>query len=627
MDQAHTLTLDQQIYLNNLAALKLTHPLLAERIDCPFPSDSQAPILSATRDGHLNFRLTQDDGCLQWFGRTSIPAVRAEALLKQFQAGQANVMLPGIGEGTEAVRLAQQIGIHRAVFVWETDQTAVQLMLRLHDVAGLITDRRLIFLICPLERLTTTLIKWLEENPGHLCPNRIMMWPWQTPNDLVACRMAVEQAFHQIESRREQQLMEIRQKISSSADADISESVDLSIKIGESGSPVVPVMALLAQDQVWAVVDGLCTGASAMDWTPIKLDVRSPADIHPVKRATQLLDTAKNGIDFAILIHHTRNEVREVLPDDIPVISWLGHPAVLDEHLLRRTSVKNFIAVSGTWMADRAAEFGLDKDHLFVCPPPCLADLEHDCDLESGARPVDVAIIADLYPIDAESYGYQLPTYKMIWQSAVDLIAARIESFNDSQVDTLLRRAEDKAKTRIENPGIRRDMILALTTRVAHSLIWRNIVQVLVNNNIKYELYGNGWTGVPGVKAAGTAINFEKKKKIFRESKMIIHADVTGEITTDALLAAGCGAVVLTRRHPRDQLPGGVAAVFQNDCEILNFSNKDGVIEAISRLLGEDELRKRIALQARQKCASDLSPEAWLKSLRAAATSFFTGRD
>ena len=106
--------LDPGMWVRNLAALREADPDAAERIETAAPPAGIEAVAARTRDGGVNFQLRRSDGSFTWLGRSSLPAVRAAELLKQFQSGTGNVLLAGIGEGTEAFLLTQSLAAHEA---------------------------------------------------------------------------------------------------------------------------------------------------------------------------------------------------------------------------------------------------------------------------------------------------------------------------------------------------------------------------------------------------------------------------------------------------------------------------------------------------------------------------------
>jgi hypothetical protein len=188
---------DTAIFDRNLEALRAEDADLALRLAgldiSPF-----SPTPAHTRDGRLSFRLTRTEGQREWLGRTSIPGVRAAALLEQFDPGNRNVLLPGFGEGTEIHNLLAKLDPHRLVFVWEPELITIRLGLALRDYRGGLTGSRLIILQCPNTHLTEELARWLIGHPHHQCPTRLMAWPWQSQAELAECRSAVEAAWQQV---------------------------------------------------------------------------------------------------------------------------------------------------------------------------------------------------------------------------------------------------------------------------------------------------------------------------------------------------------------------------------------------------------------------------------------------
>lgn len=187
---------DPALLAHNLDALQPAHPDLALRL-ASFDLTPFNPQPALTRDGQLSYRLTRPDGKTYWLGRSSVPGVRASVLMEQFDPGQGNVLLPGIGEGTEIETLLTRLKPPRTVFVWESELINIRLTLALHDFSAGLRAGRLVLLNCVAADLTSTLVNWLVSHPGVPGPTRIMLWPWQSQADAAQCRIAVEAALHQ----------------------------------------------------------------------------------------------------------------------------------------------------------------------------------------------------------------------------------------------------------------------------------------------------------------------------------------------------------------------------------------------------------------------------------------------
>jgi|GEM_PF-723966 len=632
MTQIAPPTLDTTIYERNLAALRKADPTLADRL-VKATDKIMSPTQAVTRDGKLSFQTVQPDGMAHWLGRTSIPSVRAPALLANFEAGEANVLLPGIREGTETYLLTRQLSRHRAVFVWEQQTTPIGLVLRLHDLADAITDERVVFIVCSLDELTGTLVDWLNQHPGHLCPDRIMMWPWQQPGDLVACRSAIQAAYTRIEERRNQVLGEQRAQLAS-----LVRSIDtISAAAGPTPSGTAPSLAMLslhARDDVWRLCSGFAQAARGLGWRLASTGVQKPGDVHPLARLSQLAVQSEGGTDCALLLEITRHDVRDIWPANGPVVSWFGPLGRIDPTLPARLGKHDPLVVTSSQLAERAIEAGVEPSRVSVCPLPCLATAATNTEIadssvdatppDTDGRPIDVAVVANLAPTDPESHGHRLPTHMRVWNTAIDLLKARIDAFTENQIEPLLARAEEKVGSRIEDAAPRRAMVHSLGTSVANTLLWRAIVQTLVKNDISVAIRGHGWSAVPDVDWDGPAGSLADREAFFRRAKIVVHADVTGTVSLDTLLAAGAGAVLLARRHPEDDRTGGLVTLLALQQEMVGFRTVRELVAHVRWLLEKPADAKKIADRARRRCLSEHSPECRLRALWAVATSFFT---
>ncbi|HPD29728.1 MAG TPA: glycosyltransferase [Phycisphaerae bacterium] len=603
-----TPNLDPLILERNLAALREVDPELAQRLaDLPDAS-GPPPMPARTRDGRLSFRLKQSDGWMTWFGRTSIPGVRAAALLDRFDAGRANVFFPGMGEGSEVEMLLPRLGAHRAIFVWEPDPVNLKLALRLHDLAAAISAKRLVLMTSGLGQLADALYQWLMRNPGHLCPNQMMMFPWQTPAEIAPIRFAVEQAYQRTERDRQTALAQVHHRWRTMPHPQ-------SPAAGDAPAHVL-ILALHALDETWSTADALSVAAAKLGWHATVADIRTPGDMHSLARARRVLESPHGPPSFSILLNVIREQVCDVIPAAIPVVCWLSHRGDVF-HRARLGAV----AVTSPVLLKRALAAGIDQRRLSVCPLPCLGPVELDC-LEKE-RPLDVLLITDAGPIDAAAIAPRLPGYAQLWKGAADLLATQIETFTDDQAERILSRTEAKARARIDEPQVREEILRNLTCQLAPSLLCRFLAGQLKASGLSFRIHGPGWTAAFPEHASPPLTTIRQKVDVLRCAKVVIHADVTGLLTGDALLAAGCGAAVIARRHPSNTLPGGLETLLAPDHEVLTFLTGRELIQAVRRLLEDAACRCDLAAMAVRRCLADHMPEARLETLKAAATSVF----
>lgn len=601
-------TLDPAIADRNLNALRKAAPEIAQQIAAMTDAAEPVPPVARTRDGRASFRLTQADGSSSWFGRTSIPSVRAAALLDRFDSGKANVFLPGLAEGTEVEMLLQRLGPHRAVFVWEPDVRNVWLALSLHDLSRAIEEKRLVLLVCPQARLAETLLRWLDKNPGHLCPNQMMMFPWQSMSQIAAVRLAVEQAYHLTEQHRQRALGEIQARWRTFVQRPSAHGVGLTEPLA--------ILALHATEEIWATTDALSEAATRLGRPVITVDIRSPSDMHSLARASKLAGAADAPPALAILIDVVREQVSDVLPACVPAVCWISHRAAMPAKF-----GDDPVFVTTPELAAQAARAATRASRIIVCPPPCLA--KPDPADRDRHRPIDVTLIADSGPIDPAALSPTLPSYGQIWKTAADLLAAGIDTFTSDQSESVLEKAEATIKARIDEPGTRGQMLHNLGRILAPSLVWQLIARILNENNIAFRIHGPGWHRLFPRQAAAPLTTIRQKLDMLRQSKVVICADPTGQGTADVLLAAGAGAAVIARQHPRDGHPGGLATLFKPEADILLFQDSRQMVDRVRQLLHDDPRRRNLAGSAVERCLADHMPEARLKFLTTAATSAF----
>ncbi|HOW70497.1 MAG TPA: glycosyltransferase [Phycisphaerae bacterium] len=625
MVQASPPQLDPTVFNENLAALQRTEPQLAERVA------GLARVIQAasgvTRDGQISFRVgcSRPDGRPssreQWLGRTSIPAVRAAALLDRFDAGLGNVLLPGLGQGYEATLLLQRLARCRAVFVWEPEEGVLVLGLRLHDWAAAIAERRLVLLGGPVATLTTTLVNWFNVHPGHLCPTRILMWPWAAPPELAEIRAAVQAAYEIVEQARVLETSRIRQQLAEALSAVAVHDPAGGGTHVTGGRTSALVLSLQPRDEVLALGDVLAAALSTAGEQAEYVAVRSAADVHSLARIRRIAGIPGGPPGQAILLNTTRQEVRDVLPEPIPAISWLETHAIPASGLAGQIGDRDLIAVTHARGYARALEAGIEPGRLKVCPLPCLAIPSDPAGLANADRPIDVVIMTDLPLTGAERFGYSLPTHLQLWGTAIELLGAGIDGFTDEQGESVLAAAEKRLGLRIDDLEVRRPMLEILSTTVANALLWRRLFRALVQAGVKPAVCGHGWSDVAGHCWQGPMTSLRDRARIAGQAKLVIHADVTGELSHAALLAVGSGAVLLARAHPSDRRPGGWHTLFEPDRSMLTFRREQELTRLVRRLIGDSAGRRSLARLAAEAVKSQHTPEARLVALRSSASS------
>ncbi len=595
--------LDPGVFERNLAALCEVDPELAACVAAAKPSGSE-PLLRQTRDGGSNFSLSQPDGGESWFGRTSIPLVRAEALLGQFHPGMGNVLLAGMGEGTEATLLTKRLACHQAVFAWDPDSVSVRLALQLHDVSEAIRRQRLILLVCSDEQLTDTLCVWLAGHPGHLCPERIMIWPWHSHSEANSLRTRVEAAFHQTQAQRARALADLQ-----AGAIGKSQPATKDLPKVEAAN-CVGILAIRAADETWMLAEDLAAGAQSSGWTPVSSTIRGPADMHPLARAQKLAAEAAWPPQWAVLLDMTRQEIRDVLPAQVPAVCWLQPGPSFDANLPARVG-SDPIAVTCSAQRDRAVAFGIPPEQITICPPACVVSPA----VEGGPaeRDIDVLILADESPTDAASFGFQLPSHTAVWDRVTEMAAARLEKLVPEDLPSLLAAAERNTGAQLDEQ-LRQSIIEALLQRIVPTLMGRVLLETLKRQGFTAHVVsvapGAGQTPLPErVELAGRA-------------KVGIHLDMTGTGNGEALLLASAGAAVVARHCQHSGQAGGLGMLLREGSEMLSFRSVGQMAGHLRRLLTDQTYRQALSTAAIERCRAEHTPADRLRRLHAALSSW-----
>jgi glycosyltransferase involved in cell wall biosynthesis len=257
---------------------------------------------------------------------------------------------------------------------------------------------------------------------------------------------------------------------------------------------------------------------------------------------------------------------------------------------------------------------------MAVTPMPNLSLSESFDALDIENRPIDVLLLANLGPIDAKSFGYELNSQVEIWNTAIGILSARIESFQNEGADQILTRAQRKSKMRLEDEQLCKTMAQQLSEPAATSLLWRYIAQTLVNNKITFTTAGSNWPDFTGAGAEPAPSTPADRARLISQAKILIHADLTGGGPGNALLAAGLGTAVVARQHPLEH-EGGIFSVLEMEKEVAVFLTVRELVQTIRDLLKNPEKRRKMAENAHQRCLSEHRPESRLKQLISIASS------
>jgi glycosyltransferase involved in cell wall biosynthesis len=426
---------------------------------------------------------------------------------------------------------------------------------------------------------------------------------------IAPCRSAVEAAYHEIERRRRDRLVELQRQLNSLPSAS-----------GTTDNPPAVLLSIHTQEEIQALTDALISAAGSTGWDLAAAVIRKPGDVHPLSRASRLAAGLKSRPIAAILLDVCRNELADVLPPTVPAIIWLTHRSSPDG-ILDRIGKTDQIMATDARMADSLTAAGVEATRITIAPLPCLLG-DDDPPPDWDDRPIDVAICANLASTDPTVHGHDLPTHTKVWQTALERIRSRIDKFTDGDVPSMLTAAESVLRMRIDHPGARQSITRLLGGPAASALIWQDLVQHLARAKVKTDCWGLGWAADAGVQLRGPIPGLADRAAIYRQAKCVLFASPTGVVPADVLLAAAAGAVVIWRKHPLDTRPGGLANLLKPGEQAVVYAANRDLPRLVSSLLADAAAWRKITTAARQRCRTDHTPARAIALVKAAATSF-----
>ncbi|MBI4580421.1 MAG: glycosyltransferase, partial [Planctomycetes bacterium] len=393
----------------------------------------------------------------------------------------------------------------------------------------------------------------------------------------------------------------------------------------DAGRPSAILLSIHTNDETLAWADVLTSASREAGWRLEPAVSRAPSDVHPLGRAARLADGLDRRPDFALLLDVCRAEVGDVLPPAVPALTWLSHQSHIDQTIAARLGPSDRVLATDSLVADRLTQAGVGPDRIMVRPIPCLLG-DDDPPPDWADRPIDVAIIADLSPLDPASYGLDLPTLAKVWQAAIDLIRRSIDRFTDADVDAMVSQAESHVAMKIDSPEVRGEFVRTLAGPVAATLIWQDLSQRLSGHEVKLTHRGMGWPADPGAAGLAGVPGLRQRDQLYRLAKCVLFAHPRGVAPPDLLLAANAGAAVAWRAHPRDHQPGGAATLLEPGRESIVFSSHSSLPARLKRLLSSPETWRNQVHQAADRCRRDHSAAAALAAIQAVATSCAAAR-
>ncbi|MBN1343758.1 MAG: glycosyltransferase family 1 protein [Phycisphaerae bacterium] len=599
-DSKPPLAESEPFWRQNLEALREVDPEWADRL----AAVSLPPAEPATgRDGSPTFRVRTSEGD-RWLGWTSMPTVSGPALLENFDPGGSNVVLFGIGQGVEARLLTNRLGPSRAVFVLERDAATLSMALRVTDLADAIRRGRLVLIVG--DDLGEGLVRFLAEREGYLTPERMLAWPWMDQAAKDAARIVIQRAANEVARHRTARLATTIETMSSWSPS----------RGAMPDHPRTMVICPHADQEICRLAAGAVKGLEGLGWPSASWVANTPDRARAVGVARLI---AEFRPDLVILIDAVRARLGQLLPDGLPVATWLTPWARLTSEVARGIGPHDGIfTTTSTAVVKQPLEDGAVDPNRAAWLPPAIADLPA---ADERSREWDVAAIGDAYSLDAESNGLKLDSHQALWGAARRLIEAQAERYTSGDVERLLAQAESQSGASFADSGMRGEFREHINAVLGRTLIRRAAYDALRKAGLSIGLWGRGWAEHASLAdcCQGTVWQGDRSR-VHSRAKVVLHVDIAGDVTPELLDAAACGAVLVVRAHPNDQKPGGLAQVLEPGREVLTFSRHSELIGHVKRLLADEAERRAIADRARARIAENHTMAHRLRAIRAAVS-------
>lgn len=459
LDQAPTLLIDPGILEKNLAALRFEHTRLAHELQTLALPAHWRPV--SALDGFPTWRTELPGAPPHWLAGTAAPDTRARATLEQACFGDANILLPSVGAGAEALRSLERLGVYQAVFVCVPEPMTLAATLRTVDLATEIESRRCWFLQANNEEATLT--EFLQHYPGLLAPTVLLRIPDIPPNRISALRDICERVARHIATHRKARLAILQADWPNPA-----AHADREIRLG--------LLALNPDPAALAAARELESAASADGWTMTAGIADSPPQVGPLVHAERLRNV---GVDIVVCVNHG--------PEMLPIPSRVTRATWHLQPLTTSPAADLHLACSPTNRRDLKKAGIADSS---------IVDFFWGCRTDESPPPVrdgPILIAEDLPDCTADGAGITQATHRLLWEALLKVVQNELRAGRLSPPDGLLIAAERQSGVRLQDEALRQAVLELVQRRAVPGVALELLVRSLLNARQRVRPIGSGW--------------------------------------------------------------------------------------------------------------------------------------
>ncbi|MFH1748211.1 MAG: glycosyltransferase [Planctomycetota bacterium] len=571
LDAAIPVQLEAQVLANNLAALGVEQPDLAEQLAETKLPPAWRPVRA--HDGVNTYRLEAAAQAPLWLGGTAAPRTRAAGLLKSFDIGEQNPSLPSISAGAELQWLLNHISVYRAVYVFESELVRLAAVLRLVDISEACRATRCI--LVPPGREMPYLQEFLGRHVGLLPPGNIVVLP-EVPSERIEQVRLICQPIAQHTYTGRQRRLEQLQTVTVASSP-------------EGSATRLAVLAITQEPLSHTVSVALERDARRLGWEVRRQAVAGPCDIHPLSHCAALAEFNPN---LTICVGHQYSLVPLPLGSDI--CEWYGSPRQIPKPF-PEDNIWRLAASPYIWRELRNAAPSSAR----------IAAWYWGCDVSAPLAERDddslVVLVADLPTDDPRAFGIDQPTHVQLWQHVRQQAARLWQRPAICQTEALLREAERAVGAGVGEIALRQHLLNMLERVLIPRVIVERIAQELARRAGNVCVFGKGWRQWP-----------DNPIKLWQES--VSAALVKGppkplaavfisqpDVLRPELLAAGVAGWPLILHAPgRRNLRADLGDLLHNEQHYLTFADGRDLDQVLDTCQKDPDQARRRASRARE---------------------------
>jgi spore maturation protein CgeB len=340
--------------------------------------------------------------------------------------------------------------------------------------------------------------------------------------------------------------------------------------------------------------------------------------------------------DLIVMIDHFRGEFPSI-PDSVPFVNWIQDllPHIREPENLRLGARDYTFAFSRDWIADLRAREPYRKHDIHFLPVGMNTAVYHP--LPETPKDVDVLFVSHLpdpsttlMPLRDARYGFTILDDEAPilneghlrneqLQTCYRLMAQRIDAVPMDEVwlykiDTEKRRVlveEVLREAGLQPPQRLIDLVYG-SDRLYNDIYFivkTRPVRALMESGVNVHAYGRNWEqyGAFAAVAHGVAENGAPLNALMNRARVCLNNSPGTSLHMRVPEILGAGAFMLSRRIPLDISP--LTDFFREGDEVVFFTNERDVVERVRHYLDHEDERARIAAAAHRKAVATFGYE------------------